>query len=281
MKIGIMGMGVVGSAVYNHFSQFVDHVYIYDADPTRSLSTIGELVSSSDFIFICVPTPSEHGKIDSTYVEAALAYIHVNCGHHARGIVIIKSTVAPGSTQTWINSYKNEFNIVHIPEFLTERTSLQDLSIPSRIVIGGEYEAIKKVELFYSGCFYKPQIICMGPTEAELVKYMSNCFFATKITFMNEMREIADAMKISELGWNNIITGFAASGRVARSHLDVPGPDGKRGYGGKCFPKDITALIGQAENIGVDPILLKAVQEKNRIIREETTSEETKEDCVT
>lgn len=285
-SIGVIGCGVVGTALINQFSQFAK-VYAYDIEPTRSSHSLGYVVENCEFVFICVPTPSDNkGSIDLTYVKTALssiAYAIVNfknlIGKSLNPIVIIKSTITPGSTDAWRNNFT--FSIAHVPEFLTERTSLMDFAYPSRIVIGASETVGKEIEMLYAGCFHSPHIIRMRPIEAELVKYMSNCFFATKITFMNELSEIARGMGIDTSGWNNIVEGFAASGRVARSHLNVPGPDGTKGYGGACFPKDIAALISQAENIGVDPILLKAVQEKNGIIRGERDNEKAKESGVT
>lgn len=285
--VGIIGMGVVGSAVFNQFSQFIKAVYTHDREPTRSLTELSFLVEHSDFIFICVPTPDlPSGGIDLEYVEWALNDVHNSIAEYYNStgisinpIVIIKSTVTPGTTEKWIKQY--HFPIAHVPEFLTQRTAQLDFAYPTRIVIGADSLVAEPIEMLYAGCFHKPHIIIMSPTEAEFVKYMSNCFFATKITFMNEIAEIVKATGIHESGWDRIVEGFAASGRVARSHLNVPGPDRKMGYGGACFPKDIAALISQAENIGVDPILLKAVQEKNGILRGEIDNEKAQESGVT
>jgi len=93
---------------------------------------------------------------------------------------------------------------------------------------------------------------------------MANCFFACKISFMNEMKQINDKLGTN---WKDAINGFISDGRIGNSHIDVPGHDGELGFGGKCFPKDINAIIKKAETLGVDPKVLKATWEKNLEVR--------------
>ena len=101
---------------------------------------------------------------------------------------------------------------------------------------------------------------------AEFIKYMNNCYFATKVSFMNEMKLIADK---SNVDWGTAVDGFVRDGRVGHSHLSVPGPDGKLGFGGSCFPKDIQALMRHAESIGVNTNVLSGAWQTNIEVRPE------------
>ena len=102
---------------------------------------------------------------------------------------------------------------------------------------------------------------------------MNNCFFATKVSFLNEMYQIAEKCNVN---WEQAVDGFVADGRIGHSHLNVPGPDGKFGFGGSCFPKDVQALRNFAEDIGVNPSVLAAVWRKNLEVRPEQDWKELK-----
>ena len=106
-----------------------------------------------------------------------------------------------------------------------------------------------------------------------MINYMNNCFFATKVSFMNEMYKVAEK---SNVDWEQAVSGFVTDGRIGHTHLDVPGPDGKFGFGGSCFPKDIRAMIKHAEGIGVDVNVLKAAWETNLQVRPEKDWEQLK-----
>ena len=125
---------------------------------------------------------------------------------------------------------------------------------------------VKIVEEMYRERFPYKRIIKTDTKTSEFIKYVCNCFFATKVTFMNEMYEMA-----TELGldWEKIMEGFVTDGRVGNSHLDVPGHDGSLGFGGKCFPKDINAMINFYEENNINPTVLKAVWNKNTEVRKD------------
>ena len=108
---------------------------------------------------------------------------------------------------------------------------------------------------------------------AEMIKYMNNCFFATKVSFMNEMYQIAEK---SNVNWDDAVSGFVSDGRIGHSHLGVPGHDGKFGFGGSCFPKDIQAMINFTETIGVESSVLRGAWEKNLQVRPEEDWKELK-----
>ena len=263
MNLGIIGNGFVGSAVVQGFSLAVNKIHISDVDPRLSNCSFEYLVEDSDVIFVCVPTPMRStGEIDLSIVRSVLSRI----GEHTEKspVVVIKSTVVPGTCEKLSEEFTN-LRIVFNPEFLTERNARLDFINTSRIVLGGkDQDAMSLVEELYRSRFPTTTIIKTDFASAQLIKYIANCFFATKVSFMNEMRQVSDAVGAN---WHDVMHGFVSDGRVGNSHLDVPGHDGDRGFGGKCFPKDINAMITRCEDVGVKPTILKAAWNKNMEVR--------------
>jgi UDPglucose 6-dehydrogenase len=180
-------------------------------------------------------------------------------------VLVIKSTVIPGTVERYVENYP-ELNIVFSPEFLTERAANLDFINASRIVLGGKKEDVDKVEKAFRTRFPYKKIIKTDITTAQFIKYMANCFFSTKISFMNEMKQASDAMGVD---WGKAMDGFVSDGRIGNSHLEVPGHDGSMGFGGKCFPKDLNAFICALTGVGVKPTVLQSVWDKNIEVREE------------
>jgi len=277
-KIGIVGNGFVGSSVAFGFSPQTGcdgvEVRIYDKDPEKSLHTLEETVHESDFIFLSVPTPSNaDGSINIDIVDSALNDIS-EMVNDSDCVVLLRSTVIPGTTSKLQEKYKN-LNIVFNPEFLTERSAKFDFINQSRFILGGssDYYIDKVEELFKWRFGETTSIIKTNYETAELIKYMCNCYFATKVSFLNEMHQIADGCGAD---WNTAIEGFIRDGRIGHSHLAVPGPDGKFGFGGSCFPKDIQAMINFAEELGIEPNVLKGAWNKNLDVRSERDWEKLK-----
>tara|TARA_R110000824_G_scaffold319581_2_gene506612 strand:- start:2054 stop:2902 length:849 start_codon:yes stop_codon:yes gene_type:complete len=263
-NIGVIGNGFVGSAIAAGFGLHAN-VKIYDKDSRRSLHTLEEVVNQSEFIFISVPTPMKSvidGKISLDILDSVMEEINI-CNTKTNNIFIIKSTAVPGTANTYIEQYPN-LNIVFNPEFLTERTARLDFINTSRIVIGGAPHLTKRVEKLYRDRFPATKIIKTDTTSAEFIKYMCNCFFATKVSFMNEMRQMVSSLG---LNWTSIMDGFLTDGRIGNSHVDVPGHDGDFGFGGKCFPKDINAFIAYFKENNIDPTIMQAAWEKNMEVR--------------
>ena len=165
------------------------------------------------------------------------------------------------------------------PEFLTERSANFDFINQHRFIIGsGDSMSSAMASEEFSELLKNRFGSCISILEctyetAEMIKYMNNCFFATKVSFLNEMYQIAEK---SQVNWKQAIDGFVADGRIGHSHLNVPGPDGKFGFGGSCFPKDVQALKNFAEDIGVNPSVLAAVWRKNLEVRPEQDWKELK-----
>ena len=244
-NVGIIGNGFVGESQAFAFSPTAN-IRIFDVNPLRSTHTLDE-VYTCDFVFVCVPTPMKtDGQQDTSFIDSVFK-------EAKKGpIYIIKSTILPGTTQKLQDKYRN-LNIEFSPEFLTERTAKLDMITQSRIILGGKQTDLKKVRALFEQRFMNKHIIEMDTTSAELVKYMNNTFFATKVSIMNEFKRLCDSI---DANWDKALYGFAADHRIGDSHLHVPGPDGKLGYGGTCFPKDVNALInfGKSKNISLNTI---------------------------
>ena len=258
MKVGVIGNGFVGEAQAFAFS-LSNEVLIYDVDPAKTFNTLEE-VHTADFIFVCVPTPMyEDGKQDTSYIEEV--FTHAKEGP----VYIIKSTVKPGTTKSLQEKYPT-LNIVFSPEFLTERIAKLDMMMQARIIFGGDKKHTEKVQKLYEGRFMNGHFIHTDSTTAEFIKYMNNCFFATKVSLLNEYNRLGEKLGID---WKTAMHGFAADGRVGDSHMQVPGPDGKLGFGGACFPKDINAFITLAKEQDVNMNVLEAAWKTNLEVRPE------------
>tara|TARA_Y100001973_G_C5205790_1_gene341492 strand:- start:1280 stop:2149 length:870 start_codon:yes stop_codon:yes gene_type:complete len=271
MKIGIIGNGFVGSAIMHGFILHVDDIMIYDKNPKRSTHDLKNIVTESDVIFICVPTPMfESGECDLSIVESVVDEIVTKFDTRKENqVLVIKSTVVPGTTEKLAKKYSKyeDVNFVFNPEFLTERKARLDFINTSRIVLGGDNnDAIQKVENLYRKRFPYTPVIKTDFGTAQLIKYMANCFFATKVSFMNEMYQVCQAISGD---WDKALEGFITDGRIGNSHIDVPGHDGDFGFGGKCFPKDLNAMIARAEELGVNPDVMKGAWKKNQEVRED------------
>ena len=276
-RIGVIGKGFVGSAVAHGFSEGVGYdaeVKIYDKDPSKSQNTIEEVVNSSDFIFISVPTPSnKDGSISLNILEGCLKDINEVLEKNSQAIFLVRSTVVPGTTRLLQEKYPT-MNIVFNPEFLTERSAHFDFISQTRFIIGGKIQHVNKVTELYRHRF--GQTISVVETDfesAELTKYVCNTFFATKVSFLNEMRLLSEKVNAN---WEDVIEGFLRDGRVGNSHSQVPGPDGKYGFGGSCFPKDIQALIKFGDDLSVDLAVIKGAWKTNLLVRPEKDWEDLK-----
>ena len=232
IKVGVIGNGFVGEAISFAFSS-VAEMFIFDIDPTRSLNDI-QSVHNCDFVFVCVPTPMyKDGSQDLSYVKSSFEKAT------DKPVYVLKSTVLPGTTEMLSKQYPN-FKIIFSPEFLTERTAKLDMLTQSRIILGGELSLTDKTKILFNQRFKNKNIIQTDSKTAELTKYMNNTFFATKVSFMNEFKLLCDKIGAN---WEDAVRGFVSDGRIGDSHLNVPGHDGKLGYGGTCFPKDVNAIL--------------------------------------
>ena len=271
MTIGIVGQGYVGSAIKVGFESHYD-LHTYDKfDLAKStLPNINDLVQECEVIFVCVPTPMrKDGTCYTGIVEEVVKEIDY-CVDTDRDkpIVVIKSTVPPGTTDRLNKSYSN-VNVIFNPEFLTEENFLDDFKNQSRIILGGTRKGTNLLRQIYSKVFPQATIVKTGSKTAEMVKYFINNFLATKVSFANEMYKVCEQIDID---YDKVVEYATYDERLGKSHWAVPGPDGDYGYGGHCLPKDLSAIINQFETYG----LLEAVENVNDQVRDNRDWEEMK-----
>ena len=159
-----------------------------------------------------------------------------------------------------ISCFKNTISKGHL--VLTKEVS--DFENQNRIILGGPRPATTRLKTIFTKVFPKAHIIKTGSRTAEMVKYVTNAFLATKVSFANEMYEICQAL---DMDYDKVIEYAQHDDRLGKSHWAVPGPDGDFGYGGHCFPKDVKALIHLADRNNINPIILNSVDEKNNNVR--------------
>ena len=274
MNVGIIGRGFVGNAIFQGLNHYYD-IKVYDVDPKKSTHNFDEVINS-DVVFLSVPTPmhKDTGECDLSYIESVFDKVKETNGRNESCTFVIKSTVPVGTTEQLNEKYDQKIKIIHSPEFLTARTAITDFICPSRHIIGGHpARGTEKLKEIYESRFPGVPCYVMTSKESEFVKYFANCFFATKVSYFNEMAIFA---KAHGLNWENVIEGVMSDGRIGISHYQVPGHDGNPGFGGTCFPKDINALIKSFENAGTEPLLLKAAWERNLLVRNEKDWESSK-----
>ena len=255
MKIGIVGGGVVGRATARCFIEHVEEVRVWDCVKERRTTEDLDSVFESDLVFLCLPSPQKAGSMEC---DTLIIEVFVDAIPRAwqNANIVLRSTVPVGTTRRLAEKY-NLPNLVHSPEFLTARCAMTDAQLPARNIIGYTGEAPKGRDGTWSEhehpnqCYrvlrelYKTRfpgvsVYVMRSDESEMVKLGLNSFFAVKVAYFNELRTLCDARG---LDWDSVLQGMLSDGRIAHAHTKVPGPDGKRGFGGACLPKDLADLI--------------------------------------
>lgn len=256
-KIAIIGYGVVGKGMERLFKKhFNVRVYDIATQPNK------ELVKGCDLAIICVPTNElPNGNADISNVEEVISWIDAP-------LILIKSTVPPTTTDMLVKKYGK--NICFSPEYMGESSYFtpfwkypdpEDARGHTFVIIGGKkaseianyFMKVMSVDTVYSLC---------SAVEAELTKYMENCFFATKIAFCNEFYNIAKTLGVE---YKKLRENWLLDPRINRNHTLVF--EDNRGFGGKCLPKDLSGIITASEGNGYEPILLKAVKKSNEKTR--------------
>ncbi len=295
-NFAVFGQGFVGGSLTTVFTERGFNVFSFDItgkianggidllskddyklSSTAPVKFIHECESTKDFsgvYFVCLPTPMlSSGAADLSIVESVLDILANNPyqGSSSKRIVVIKSTIPPGSVERWNRKYNNKnLYVVFNPEFLTEANALNDMRNQNRIILGGPRPWINIVKMIFQTAFPKVRLIKTSSTTAEMVKYVTNCFLATKVAFANEMYQTC--FELNEHGLNvdydKVIEYAKHDHRLGETHWAVPGPDGNYGFGGHCFPKDLNALMFLANKYGVLPTVLQAVWNKNMEVRQ-------------
>jgi UDPglucose 6-dehydrogenase len=250
MKIGIVGLGIIGSACKFGFEKLGHKILTHDI----ILDTKLEDLINCEIIYVCVPTPSnEDGSCNTSIVEQVILDLK---DLNYSGVIAIKSTVKPTTTQKLID--QTNLKICFVPEFLRERCAIVDFTENHDLLaIGTEdihvFDLVKK-------CHgnYPKNTTQLKPTEAELLKYYSNVYNALKITFANEFYEVCQKL---EANYSDIKNSFIKRGTTKDIYLDVN--DNFRGYAGMCLPKDTKALDSLIKELGLDLKLFEIIDKEN------------------
>lgn len=286
-SIAVIGQGFVGGSLTTVFGERGVDVYAYDKSGKYAKGalnfhgiypgSIHELIRDSEKLsnfsgiyFVCVPTPMKvDGSADLNVVESVLEELAKVPGER---IAVVKSTIPPGSTEKWNKKFENTgLRVVFNPEFLTEANALNDMRNQNRIILGGPRPWINSVKQVFQTAFPNVPIIKTSSTTAEMVKYLTNNFLTVKVAFANEMYQICQALEENGLNvdYDKVIEYAKYDTRLGNSHWSVPGPDGKFGYSGSCFPKDINAMLYTSKQLSVNATVLKGAWEKNLEVRPE------------
>jgi UDPglucose 6-dehydrogenase len=263
-KIGIVGFGVVGRAIARGFKRLGFEVVINDLckdklqDENFKFLSKRDLMNYCDFVFLCIDTPldKENKKSDLSSINRAIDELS-KCPLD-RKIIIIKSTIPPGTTKRYMLKYP-KMAIVYSPEFLRERSAEQDFLRPDRIVLAGKHEHVTRVKELFNG-FSTNFVLLEDPTIAEMIKYASNCLLATKVSYANQIRLLCDRLGIDA---KVVMDAVMLDHRFGKSHLDPM----KGAFKGRCLPKDLQTLITVGQELGVDVSLLEAVWALNEKIK--------------
>lgn len=260
--LGIVGKGFVGTAAVLLANPSL-RVMTYDLRPEQCHppgTTLAD-VARADVVMVAVPTPMDPttGAADTSIVETVIRGLRA---HNPGCLILLRSTVPPGTSE--------RLGVCFLPEFLTEANPEKDFCATAEWIIGVPSTLDSKtvagpishifLTAYDHGCISSSRMIWMSSSEAELVKYFRNTFLAAKVSFCNEFTDICTAHGVS---YEAVRRVAAADERISPSHTAVPGPDGHRGFGGTCFPKDIHALAASARAAGAECPLVRAVIDRN------------------
>ena len=264
MTIGIIGVGFVGQAIQKSLSEKnVEHV-IYDK--YKKMGTL-EACLNTCINFLCLPTLFDKEKqvYNKEAIYETCHYFQTNNYH---GILVIKSTVEPGTTETLQKTYPT-LKFVHNPEFLTAKTAFYDFHHQTHVVLGMplfQKEEKNILVEFYEKHYPKAEISICSSSESECVKLFCNCFYATKVQFFTELQQLCQGQNYD---FDMIKNLMLKNNWIHPMHTTVPGPDGHISYGGMCFPKDTNALLSFMKQCDTPHEVLNAVVRERNEMRQD------------
>lgn len=261
-NIAVIGMGFVGGTIRESLVPLNGKdINLIAIDPAKGWNASYDEIKDFDAVFVCVPSPQgADGTADTSILERVLEELN---NVDFKGVIISKVTAPPNVYQRLQQSH---LNLVHAPEFLTAANAYHDYVNGKFAIIGGAVPAYRN-EAERIIRLSQPLLASVkhcNISEASLAKYSINSFLATKVVFMNELANLAEA---SDCDWNVIKELIGQDTRIGTSHMQVPGPDGSFGFGGMCFPKDTSALLKYAESTGQNLNVLDVAVKKNLILR--------------
>ena len=263
MRIGVIGLGIVGNSLFTSFE--LKNLDVKGYDKYKLKDSFEEVIDSA-IIFLCLPTPFDDNKKE--YDKDA---IHEICSrlieNSYSGIVVLKSTVEPGTTNMLGDRYNLKF--VHNPEFLSTATAFEDFHNQSHIVIGRSKnindKEVDKLINFYNDHYPLTEISVCECSESESMKIFCNSFYSVKLQFFNELYLLCQKNNVN---YNVVRNLMLKNGWINKLHTQVPGVDGKLSYGGACFPKDTNALLNYMIRNNSDCEVLRATIEERNKMRE-------------
>jgi UDPglucose 6-dehydrogenase len=250
MKIGLIGVGMVGTQVKDWFERNGDKIFVYDKD--KGLGSMIE-VNQADIIFVCVPTPYSGDEYDLSILEEVISNIDDN------KTVVIKSTVNPGTTDYFQQKYPNKVFMFN-PEFLTEATARNDFFNPDMQILGVPHQGYALANEILSLLPRAPYTSIVSPVDAEWIKKIRNAFYSVKVIFFNEIFDIMNTCGMGD--YETVRNIFTKDKMIGDSHSIIY-HKGLRGFGGKCLPKDTYSLIDFARKMGRPSELLEVVKKIN------------------
>jgi len=266
MIIGIIGNGFVGKATYQLACTDIT-ILAYDINPDlcNPVNLKLEDMNQCEIIFISVPTPMNTDG--SCYLQIVKSVIENLKSISYPGFIVLRSTVPVGTC--------DDLSCYFMPEFLTEKNFINDFINNQNWIFGligldtDQDNAFKeKITDLFNLAYTNDRIKYLNlnfvtNSEAEMIKMFKNCFLATKVSFCNEIYQFC---QIKNINYDNVRLLAAEDSRILQSHTNVPGHDGKKGFGGTCFPKDTSSLKYQMELYGMTPYVLNAIIERNEKI---------------
>jgi UDPglucose 6-dehydrogenase len=255
MKIGIIGLGAVGSANKQGFEHIGHQISVHDIKIKTNISDVLE----TEIVFLCVPTPqSADGSCDTGIIESVIEELNL---HEYKGIIAIRSTVVPGFTQRMIDTYKN-LTVCFVPEFLRERCAADDFINNHKLLAIGTHDIWVYRKLVKAHGDLPEYTEHLTPSEAEVLKYYNNVYAALRVTFANVMYEICEKLNCD---YTTIKNAYIKTGKAVDMYLDVN--PGLRGYGGMCLPKDTQAIAALLKQLELDFELIKSVHNDNNKLK--------------
>lgn len=263
MKVGLIGIGIVGKAILQSFTD--KGITVVPYDKYKEIGSLDEILRT-DIVFLCLPTPYDHGL--GAYDKQSLDEVCSSLSKKYDGTVVIKSTVEPGTSQGVAERY--DLNIIHNPEFLTANTAYQDFHQQTHIVLGRTSrvndERLSELVDFYRRHYPEAEISVCRSEESEAMKSFCNSFYAVKIQFFNELYVLCQSLGID---YNLVREMMLKNNWINPMHTQVPGPDGRLSYGGMCFPKDTNALLSLMRRQNTPHRIMEATITERNTMRED------------
>ena len=270
-RIGVIGLGFVGGAIFKYFKGRGSNVVGYDL--YKESSTFADVLET-DVVFLCLPTmySEEREEYNKKAIISSCGLLQTS-GY--AGVVVVKSTVEPGTTDRLVTRYPS-LRLIHNPEFLTAATAERDFAEQRHIVLGSPdpmpNATTSFMQGFYDYYFRDAETTMCTSNESELMKISANAFYAVKIQYFTEIHAMCQGMGAD---FNKVRDMIVNNGWVNPMHTKVPGTDGKVSYGGLCFPKDTSALVQQMKRMRVPHAVLEATIAERNTMRPDSQNCET------